>query len=232
MPGIDVTISSPDGEFSAYLARPESGGGPGVIAIQEIFGVNEVMRGICDDLAAQGFVALCPDLFWRLEPGVQLTDKTEEDWKRAFDFFNRFDIDSGVRDIQAATSWLREQDGVTQKVGAVGYCLGGLLSYLTAARTDCDAAVGFYGVNIPAYLGEADRISKPLMLHVAEEDEFVSKEAQAEMKSGLDERPTVTLYSYPGRDHAFARTGGAHFHEADAGAANARTWSFLKEHLS
>jgi carboxymethylenebutenolidase len=214
-----------------YLARPVSGAGPGIVVIQEIFGVNAVMRGIADDLAAQGFAALVPDLFWRLEPGVELTDKSDAEWKKALDLMHRFDIDTGITDIQAAISTLRALSGAT-KVGAVGYCLGGLLAYLTATRTDIDATVGYYGVNIPGFLSEAGRIKKPLMLHIAAEDGFVPPPAQDQMVAGLQDNPHVTLHRYEGVDHAFARAGGKHFNPQAAGIANDRTAAFFKEHLA
>ncbi|GAB4542636.1 MAG: dienelactone hydrolase family protein [Parvularculaceae bacterium] len=231
MPSETIGIHSPDGEFSAYLATPATTPAPGVLVIQEIFGVNEVMRGICDDLAADGFVALCPDLFWRLEPGLALTDKTEADRQKAFELYGKFDVDKGVEDIQAALDTLRERPECTRKAGAVGYCLGGLLAYLTAARTDCDAAVGYYGVDIKSYLGEASRIRRPLMLHIAENDEFVSTEEQRAVRDALSPLPHVVIHSYPGTGHAFARAGGAHFDAAAAALANDRTAKFFKEHL-
>ncbi|GAK43703.1 carboxymethylenebutenolidase [Tepidicaulis marinus] len=231
LPGQDVTIKGPDGDFSGYLSVPKSGSGPGIVVIQEIFGVNQVMRDITEWLADQGYVALCPDLFWRIEPGIQITDKTDEEWKQAFDLFGKFDVDKGVTDIQAAIDHLRGLDACTGKVGAVGYCLGGQLAYLTAARTNADAAVGYYGVNIQNLLGEAKNIKKPLALHVAGKDEFVPKEAQEQIIAGLQDHPEVTLYTYPERDHAFAREGGAHYHPADAKTANTRTLDFFKKNL-
>ena len=205
----DISIPGPDGSFSAYLASPPSGRGPGIVVIQEIFGVNAAMREVADEFANQGFFALVPDLFWRLEPGVQLTDKTDADWQQAFGYMKRFDAQTGVKDIQAAITNLRSSPGVTGKVGAVGYCLGGFLAYLTAARTDSDASVGYYGMNIPKFLGEADNIKKPLMLHVAGKDEYNPPEAQKEAAEGLGNNPLVTIHIYPGMQHAFARPGGA-----------------------
>ena len=227
-----ISISGPDGAFAGYLATPASGRGAGIVVIQEIFGVNQVMRDIADDLASHGYFALVPDLFWRLEPGVQLTDKSDAEWKRAFDLMNRFDPDKGVADIQAAINTLRGRDGCTGKVGAVGYCLGGLLAYLTAARTDIDAGVGYYGVNIHEKLGEAANIKKPLMLHIAGRDQFVPPEAQKKMIDGLSSNPRVTLHVYPEMDHAFARVGGAHYDKACADLANGRTSTFFRQHLS
>jgi len=234
MTGQDIRIkSSPDGEFGAYLASPASGRGPGVVVIQEIFGVNKVMRAVADEFAARGYFAVCPDLFWRLEPGVQLTDQTDAEWKRAFDLMNRFDADAGVKDIQASIGYLRHAvNGCTGKVGAVGYCLGGLLAYLTAARTDADASVGYYGVSIQDRLGEAAKIKKPLMLHIAAKDEYTPPEAQKKIVEGLKGNPLVTIHTYPEMDHAFARPGGAHYDKACADLANGRTATFFRTHLS
>jgi carboxymethylenebutenolidase len=227
----EITIKGPDGNFMGFLARPESGKGPGIVVLQEIFGVNHVMRDIAKDLAAQGYIALVPDLFWRIEPGIQITDKTEEEWKKAFDLFGKFDVDAGMKDIQAAITHLRGAEGCTGKVGAVGYCLGGQLAYLTACRTDADAAVGYYGVNIQNRLDEAKNIRKPLMLHIAGKDEFVPPEAQAQITNALKSHAQVTLHAYAGQDHAFARVGGQHYDKDAANTANTRTAEFFKKHL-
>lgn len=232
MAGQDVTINGEDGNFSAYLAAPASGRGPGIVVIQEIFGVNAVMRGVADALAARGYFALCPDLFWRIEPGVQITDKTDAEWKKAFDLMGKFNPDTGVKDIQSTIDHLRKLNGCTGKVGAVGYCLGGLLAYLTACRTDSDASVGYYGVNIHQKLDEAKNIKKPLMLHIAEKDQFVPPPAQKQIIDGLSGNPHVTIHTYPEMDHAFAREGGAHYDHACAELANGRTQTFFRQHLS
>jgi carboxymethylenebutenolidase len=231
MSGQDITIHSPDGNFSGYLAKPKSGTGPGVVVIQEIFGVNAVMRGIADDLAAKGYVALAPDLFWRIEPNVQITDKTEAEWKRAFDFYQKFNVDAGVKDIQATIAHLRKTPGVSGKVGSVGYCLGGLLAFLTAVRTDADASVSFYGVGIEGKLGEAGHIKKPTLLHIAAKDQFVPPAAQTQIVEGLKGKLGVTVHVYPGVDHAFARIGGQHYDKAAADLANGRTAEFFATHL-
>ena len=227
-----ATIKAADGgSFSAYLALPEGGSGPGMIVIQEIFGVNKVMRDICDDYAARGYVAICPDLFWRIEPGIDITDQSEEEWKKAFELFQAFDVDKGVEDLKATLAFLRDYDGCSGKIGAVGYCLGGKLAYLLAARSDVDASVGYYGVGIEDMLGEAKQISAPLMLHIAEEDQFVPKDAQQQVHAALDRHENVTLHDYPDQDHAFARQGGDHFDAASADAANRRSAEFFQTNL-
>jgi len=225
-----ITISGPDGNFSGYLATPKGDGPfPAVVVIQEIFGVNAVMRDICDRLSAQGYLALSPDLFWRIEPGIDITDQSEAEWARAFELFNAFDVDKGVVDLQATIDTARTLSN--GKVGTVGYCLGGQLAYLSATRTNADASVGFYGVNIQTRLQEASDISKPLMLHIAGQDEFVPADAQAQIHAGLDNNSNITLHDYPARDHAFARVGGAHYDKADADLANRRTLDFFKANL-
>jgi carboxymethylenebutenolidase len=230
MTGKDIVISTPDGAMGGYLAQPIGGQGPGLVVIQEIFGVNKVMRDLADGYAAHGYVALVPDLFWRLEPGVQLTDKSKAEWDKAFALMNRFDPDSGAKDIQSAIDYLRKAGAA--KVGAVGYCLGGLLAYLTAARSDADACVGYYGVNIQTKLDEARNIKNPLMLHIAGRDQFTPAAAQKQIVDGLKDNGHVAIHVYPEMDHAFARAGGEHYDHANAELANGRTATFLRQHLS
>jgi carboxymethylenebutenolidase len=223
-----ISISTPDGEFSAYVARPKADKAPAVVVIQEIFGVNQVMRDITDGLAGQGYLAICPDLFWRIEPGIDITDKSEAEWKRAFELFNAFDVDQGVKDIQATIKAARDDSQCAGKVGAVGFCLGGLLAFLTATRTDADAAVSYYGVGIENRVAEAEKLARPLLMHIAEEDQFVPKAAQAVILQALKAHPQIEIHTYPGRDHAFARKGGEHYDEADANLAGGRTLQFFQ----
>ena len=227
-----LTINTPDGAFSAYVARPKAATAPAIVVIQEIFGVNKVMRDICDGLAAQGFVAICPDLFWRIEPGSDITDQSEAEWKKAFELFNAFDVDAGVSDIAATIAATRKLDGVNGKVGAVGYCLGGLLAFLTATRTDIDAAVSYYGVGIEKHVGEAEKLARPLLMHIAEKDQFVPPEAQQLILNALKDHPQIEIHTYEGRDHAFAREGGEHYDAADAKLAGGRTLAFFNQHLA
>lgn len=228
MMGERIRIQTPDGDFSAYVARPKAEKAPAVIVIQEIFGVNQVMRDITDGLAAQGYLAICPDLFWRIEPDIDITDQSEAEWKRAFELFNAFDTDLGVKDIQATIRAARADRQANGKVGAVGFCLGGKLAYLTATRTDADAAVSYYGVGIETLTAEAEKLTRPLLMHIAEEDAFVPKEAQAIIQQALKDHPQIEIQTYPGRDHAFARVGGEHYHEADAKLAGGRTLQFFQ----
>jgi carboxymethylenebutenolidase len=226
--GERISIKTPDGEFSAYVARPQALKAPAIVVIQEIFGVNQVMRDITDGLATQGYLAICPDLFWRIEPDIDITDKSEAEWKKAFELFNAFDVDAGVKDIQATIKTVRADAGCNGKVGAVGFCLGGQLAFLTATRTDADASVSYYGVGLENRVAEAEKLTRPLILHIAEEDQFVPKEAQAVILAALKDHPQIEIHTYPGRDHAFAREGGDHYHEGDAKLAGGRTLQFFK----
>ena len=174
----DITINGADGPFSAYLAMPAGGKGPGIVAIQEIFGVNADMREHCDAFAAQGYIAISPDLFWRQEPGIQITDQTDAEWQQAFQLYQGFDVDKGVEDLVTTLQHLRGIAGCTGKAGTVGFCLGGLLAYMMACRSDAECNVSYYGVGIDERLDEAKTISTPTLLHIAEEDEYVDKTAQ------------------------------------------------------
>lgn len=224
---VTITATDGSGSFSAYQAGDK---GPGILVIQEIFGVNKVMRDICDDLAKQGYVALCPDLFWRQEPGVDITDKSKAEWDKAFALFGGFNLDKGIDDLKAALSALRKIAG--GKVGCVGYCLGGKLAFLMAARSDVDASVAYYGVGLADHTGEVAAIKKPLLMHVPTADKFVPKDQQAKVKAAVAANSNITLHDYDGNDHAFARSGGEHYDKAAADTANARTADFFKKHLS
>lgn len=227
-----VTIPTLEGDasFGGYIARPEGPARAAIIVIQEIFGVNPGIRRKCDKLAAEGYVALAPDLFWRLEPGVELDPDVEAEFKAALDQMGKFDQDQGIRDIQAAINYLRAEEG-TEKVGCVGYCLGGRLAYMTAARTDISASVGYYGVGIDGLLGEKHAIAHPLMLHIPTADGFVPPETQQAMHEGLGDHPKVTLHDYEGLDHGFATEMGERRREDAANLADERTAAFFAEHL-
>jgi carboxymethylenebutenolidase len=227
----EINIDGPDGRFSAYLAVPAKLPAPAIVVAQEIFGVNQVMRDVCDWLAEQGYLACCPDIFWRIEPGIQITDKTDAEWKRAFELFGLFDPDKGIEDLKATIDHLRSHPDCNGKVGSIGYCLGGKLAFLMATRTDSDCNISYYGVGLDALLDEADAISRPLIMHMAALDKFVPPEAQAKITTGLKGHPQVELHVYKGCDHAFARVGGEHYDEAAARLANDRSIHFLKENL-
>jgi carboxymethylenebutenolidase len=227
-----LTIKSFDGgEFDAYIARPASGYGPGIVVLQEIFGVNEFLRNVCDWYAAHGLVAICPDLFWRQERGVELTDQTEAGWQKAFQLYQGLDEAKAVEDAAAAVEFLRRDASCNGRVGAVGFCLGGNLAWLLSARFKPDCAVGYYGVGIEKALGEAGNLSSRLMLHIAGKDQHCPPAAQKQIHEVLDPNPLVTIHDYPEQDHAFGRPGGEHYDAKAAELANLRTLEFLVRNL-
>jgi carboxymethylenebutenolidase len=227
-----VTIKSFDrGEFDAYLALPTGGYGPGVLVIQEIFGVNDYIRSVADWYAAHGFVALAPDLFWRMQRGVQLTDKGD-DWNKAIAFYQGIDEAKAVEDSAAALDFLKQHSACSGRAGVVGFCMGGNLAYLLSTRFKPDCAVGYYGVSIEKSLDEAKNLTSPLMLHIAGDDKFCPPEAQREIHNALDSNPLVTIHDYPGLGHAFGRNGGEHYDAAAAELANLRTLEFFVNHLA
>lgn len=227
-----LTIQTPDGSFNCYVARPAAAMAPVVVVIQEIFGVNAGIRSIADDYAAKGYIAVAPDLFWRTEPGLSMSESSEGDWAKGFALYSAYDFDKGVQDIAATVAAARTMAGASGKVGVTGYCLGGLMTFLTAAREDADAFVAYYGGGTEKYVHEGVNIKRPLLYHLAGEDEYIGKDAQAAINAALSTNPNVELHTYPGRNHAFARPGGSHYDAADATLANARTDAFFKQHLA
>lgn len=230
---IDIETLEHDASFAAYAAEPQGQTRAAIIVIQEIFGVNPGIRAKCDRWAADGYLALAPDLFWRIRPGVELDADKPEDFQAALQLYGQFDQQAGVRDIEATIRKARALLGGDGhgKVGAVGYCLGGRLAFMTAARTDIDASVGYYGVGIDNLLGESHAIARPLMLHIPTADGFVPPDVQRKMHEGLDGHPRVTLHDYEGLDHGFAAEHGQRRVEDAARLANERTAAFFARHL-
>jgi carboxymethylenebutenolidase len=227
-----ITVRGQGGTFSAYIARPKASPAPAVVVLQELFGVNADIRKHCDELAEQGFLAVAPDLFWRQEPGVDLTVSSEADWQHGLRLYQAYDRDAGVKDVRDTIDAVRNVPECNSKVGLLGYCLGALMVFMTAVRSDgIDAAVWYHGGDTEKYLGELDGLTAPLLMHVAEEDEFISKAAQAEIKAAVAKKPHTTVYSYAGQNHAFSRHNGAHYNAAAATLANGRTSQFLHQLL-
>src|ERR1700744_3453732 len=227
-----ITIEGHAGTFAAYIARPNTLPAPAVVVLQELFGVNADIRKHCDELAEQGYLAVAPDLYWRQEPGVDLNATSEADWDHGLRLYQAYDRDAGVRDIKDTIDAVRSLPECNGKVALLGYCMGALMVFLTTVRNDgIDAAVWYHGADTEKYLGEVDGLHAPILMHLAEEDEFISKAAQAEIKAELAKNPSPTVYSYRGQCHAFSRHNGAHYNAASATLANGRTQEFLHKYL-
>jgi len=226
MAGKWIDIPAADGgKFRGYLTVPASGKGPGILLCQEIFGINAYVREVAEYYAEEGYVVLAPDLFWRMELGVDL-GYTDADMQKAFGFFQKFDIDKGMQDITAAVKALRGRPELTGKVGALGFCLGGKLAYLAAARSGVDVAVGYYGVGIEAHLNEPPKC--PTVLHFAEKDKYVPPESVEKIKAPFEGRDDIEIYVYAGQEHAFARTGGDHYDRPSALMAHSRSIAMFR----
>ena len=226
-----IEVPVRDGVMGAHLAIPESTPAGAIIAIMEIWGVNETMREHAREFAEAGFVCLVPDLFWRQERGVELSDHDPQHVKKAFDLYYDFDYDLGVQDMVDTGKYLEALPECNGKVGAVGYCLGGKLCYLMCCRTDIDCAVAYYGTYIEHNIREAPNLHRPFMLHMAMKDRWVQAEVNELLERRLAPNPLVTIHKYPGADHAFARHGGRTYSKPEADRALALSIGFFNEHL-
>src|SRR6202451_36390 len=227
-----ITVPGQDGKFAAYIARPETVPAPAVVVLQELFGVNADIRRHCDELAEQGYIALAPDLYWRQDPGVDLNVTSQADWDHGLRLYSAYDGDAGVRDIKDTIDAVRSLPECNGKVALLGYCLGALMVFMAAVRNDgIDAAVWYHGADTDKYLGEVDGLHAPILVHLAEEGEFISKAAQAALRSALAKKPNARVDRYQGQCHAFSRHNGKHYNAAAAALANGRTSEFLHQQL-
>jgi carboxymethylenebutenolidase len=223
MSSMTVKATDGSGSFDAYVVEPTRTPAGAMVLIQEIFGVNDSMKYMACQVADLGFIAVVPDLFWRLQPGVNLTDKSEAEWKQAFDLMNRFDQDKGIEDLKATLAAARALPGCNGRAGTMGYCLGGRLAFMMATRSDSDVNVSYYGVGIDGLLGELPNVHKPLLIHIAALDKYVPPEAQAKIAEATLGDANVQTYIYANADHAFARANGTHWHGLSAAIANGRS---------
>jgi carboxymethylenebutenolidase len=226
-----IEIATPDGRFDAYIARPVMPEAPTLVVIQEIFGINADLRETCDSLAGAGYIAVCPDLFWRITPHIELDHLSKADWQTAVNYYQAMNMDKAVQDVAATTAVARSLTGATGKVGVMGFCLGGLLTYLSAVRTPVEAAAAYYGGRTEEFLGVAGSLRTPLLMHLAGADEFMPRAAQEAILAALSSRKDVEIHVYPGCSHAFARNGGAHYDAEAAKLANSRTRRFFERWL-
>ncbi|HQT64378.1 MAG: carboxymethylenebutenolidase [Acidocella sp. 20-57-95] len=229
----DMRLKAADGsgEFNAYVVEPTKKPAGAVVVIQEIFGVNDAIRATCQELADMGFFAVAPDLFWRQEPGVNLTDKSEAEWKKAFALMNGFDQDKGVDDLKVALEAARKLPGANGKAGTIGFCLGGRLAVMMATRSDADVNVSYYGVGLDGLVPEFENIEAPLLMHIAEKDEYVPSEVVETVLDASEDNEFIDAFVYPDVQHAFARVNGVHFDARAATIANGRTAEILSDIL-
>jgi carboxymethylenebutenolidase len=190
------------GVFSSYLSNPGGPRRPGIVVCTEVFGVNSHMRSVADRLAGAGYVVLVPDLFWRIEPGMEIA-YNEAGLKRGAEILAKFDVDKGVEDLGEAVKFLRKHPACTGKVGVIGFCIGGAVAYLAAARLGVDAAVGYYGKGIDERLAEANNIRCPLTLHFGGADRYIPQTVVKKIEAELRDKPNIKIYLYPGVDHGF-----------------------------
>jgi carboxymethylenebutenolidase len=227
MPHVKITAADGTGTFDALVVEPAQKPAGAVVLIQEIFGINDAMRATADQVAALGFVAIAPDLFWRLEPGVDITDKSEAEWQKAFALMNAFDQDKGVEDLKSTLAVARTLPGSNGRAATMGYCLGGRLAFMMATRSDADLNISYYGVGLDGLLGELPNVTKKLLIHIAANDKYVPPEAQQKITEATKNHPLIETYVYPNADHAFARVNGIHYHALSATIANGRSAAAL-----
>jgi carboxymethylenebutenolidase len=227
MASISIDASDKSGSFSAYLVEPKNKPAGAVVLIQEIFGVNQSMRDTAAEVADMGFIAVAPDLFWRIEAGVDITDKSQAEWNKAFDLMNKFDQQKGVEDLKATVAAARKLPGCNGRVGTMGYCLGGRLAFMMAEQSDADINVSYYGVGLDALLGDLGKVRAPLIVHIADQDEFFPPEGRARVIEAAKGHPHIELHVYPNANHAFARVGGVHWDARSAVIANGRSAAAL-----
>jgi carboxymethylenebutenolidase len=228
MNGATISIAAAgDRALQGYLSIPASGSGPGLILLHEIFGVNRHMRDLADTYAEEGYVVLAPDLLRHIRPGIEL-GHSEEDFKTALTDRDRFDVEQAILDIRDTLQTLRANRACTGKVGALGFCMGGLLAYLVAARLPVDAAAAYCGVGIEKHLGEAKAIRCPVALHFGSEDEFVPATARTAIKQAQAENDDTEVYVYRGAGHSFEDRRRKTFDRSAASLAHSRTISLLR----
>lgn len=224
----NISVSGPDGDFSAYLSAPDRPNGVAVIVLQEIFGVNANIRGIADSFAAQGYVAVAPDLYWRQVPKIELDPGSEDGRLRAMELMKGLDRDQAVQDSLDALSAAQARVAGIQRSAAVGYCFGGGVAYLLAVRNNVDAGVAYYGTYLQTVLDEAANLKGKLLLHIAANDHVCPPVVQEAIKAAvapLGDRATAAVHE--GVGHAFARVGGATYDAVTAERANAMTDELL-----
>jgi len=225
-----IEIDSADGKFGAYLAIPHTRKGPGIVLIQEIFGVNEHIRSVAEQYAADGYLVIAPDLFWRSGQRIELA-YDEAGWKRAVELMNATDVGQAQKDIELAIDALKAQPGLDGGIASIGYCFGGLLSYHTAANGLVDVAVAYYGGGIQNQLERADEIDVPLLMHFGEEDSHIPLDAVENIAERFENNDNVEIVVYPEAEHGFNCSHRDSYNQRAAAEAHGNTLIFLGQEL-
>ena len=223
---ITIDAGGGAGAFRAYLAVPEAGSGPGLVLLHTAFGLDRYMRDMARLYAEEGYLVICPDLYWRLEPGLDL-GQNPADRQRMLALHSKFDR-AALGDIATTVAALRARRECTGRIGVIGFCLGGGLAYRAAAEPGVDCAVAYYGVGIEAALGLAPRIACPMVLHFAASDDYVPASAAAQAREGFAGRPDIRIHAYPGARHGFARPDGGDYDKSAADLAHSRSVALLR----
>ena len=231
-----IDIKAQDGgSFKAYLSLPhqaeKKGKGPGIVLIQEIFGVNAHIRGVADQYASDGYTVLAPDMFWRMQPMVEL-GYDGDDFQKGIAYMQKMDFAAGLKDLTATVAALRSLPECTGKVASIGYCMGGMLSYLCAANAGVDAAVCYYGGGIHNKLDEAPKIECPVLFHFAGDDAHIPAAAVEAVQKTFAGRGNVRIDVYPGANHGFNCWDRAAYHQQSAALARGRSLAFLATTIS
>ncbi len=227
----DVHIRTADGADMGALFSPASAGpAPGIVVLHEIFGRTDFLRTRLDLFNARGYAAMAPDLYHRISPGAAF-DYSGDDWARAFDARNRLDDDLAVDDVGASIAALRGRPECTGKIVVVGYCLGGLLAFLSAARNKAEANVCFHGVRLEQRLDVAKAINGPLQIHFAGRDKWAPPEIVGRIKAALPEGGGIEYVDHPGADHGFTREGQPVFDPIATAQAHTAMFEFIHRTL-
>jgi carboxymethylenebutenolidase len=231
MPSRVESVPASDGSFGLQVWLPESGTGPGLLLIQEIFGISDYIQAVAEDLAALGYVVGAPDLFWRLEPGY-VASHDQDGLTRSLEISSRFDVEQGVADAAAALDHLAALPEVAGGLGIIGFCLGGTVAYFLAAQSNPDVVVSFYGSGVPDNTGALDQIASPLLFHFGGSDPYIPRDQVARVEAASAGKSNVEIHVEEDAGHAFHNRKSPMFHNPEPAArAWQRTEEFLRRHL-
>jgi carboxymethylenebutenolidase len=224
-------VGVPGGSFDLSVWLPAAGRGPGLLLIQEIYGVSDYIQEVAADLAGLGYVVGAPDLFWRLQPGYQ-ANHDKEGLTRSLEMGSRFDFEQGVTDSAAALDHLAALPEVEGGIGVIGFCLGGTIAYLLGAQAEPDVVVSFYGSGVPDNTGALDQINVPVQFHFGGSDPYITRDQVARVEEAAAGRPNVEMHVEEDAGHAFHNRKAPMFYVPEPAArAWRRTEEFLRRHL-